>query len=99
MLNWESEAERLKVSQVARSPKGFLTYYKQMKGKLIEFVEDANSLRKAEAKKWISKRNGFIARHLAQFNKNPTYRRYLALIMWAYEPSITNEKLKEIMNK
>jgi len=35
---------------------------------------------------WDSKRYNFIKRHLALYRKNPTYRRKLALYMWAYDP-------------
>jgi hypothetical protein len=32
------------------------------------------------------RRAAFIARHLAQYRKNPTERRRLALLMWAFDP-------------
>ena len=35
---------------------------------------------------WGQRRNAFIGRHLAQYLANPTPRRRLALIAWAYEP-------------
>lgn len=73
------------VSQVARSPRGFLTAYKRAGGK-------PNRLSEA----WRKKRHAFIARHLAQLkgedkfkNGEPT-RRHLALIMWAYSPRAQN---------
>jgi len=72
---YEPEAKRLEVSKVARSRTGFLAAYKRAggsKSKLSDY--------------WRRKRNGFIARHLVQYKKNPTYRRKLALIMWAYMP-------------
>lgn len=72
--NYEPEMRRLGVSKVARSPRGFLTAYKRAGTK--------NNLSEA----WRRKRNGFIARHLVQYRSNPTYRRKLALIAWAYEP-------------
>lgn len=72
---YESEMKRLRVSEVARSPRGFLTAYKKVGG-------DSNHL----IIKWKIKRDGFIKRHLAQYRKNPTYRRKLALIAWAYMP-------------
>lgn len=34
---------------------------------------------------WGRRRRDFIARHLAQFKKNPTERRWLAMAMWAYK--------------
>lgn len=73
------------VSEVARSPRGFLTAYLAAKGNLKKLGPE-----------WIQKREAFIARHLAQVvNRDeqlfdavdlPT-RRHLALIAWAYSPS------------
>jgi hypothetical protein len=75
ILEYESEMDALGVSEVARSPRGFLTYYKKIGG---------NSSRVNE--EWEAKRNGFIARHLAQYKVDKGYRRRLALIAWAYNP-------------
>jgi len=61
--------EQLGVSKVARSNKGFLTYYKN-NPILNEF--------------WEKKRNSFIARTLGAYNIKPTYRRWLSLLAWAY---------------
>lgn len=69
-------SEYLGVSEVARSPRGFLTQYKNAGGKK-ELMDPY----------WIRRRNGFIARHLVQYRENPTIRRWLALVMWAYIPS------------
>ena len=71
----EQEMRSLKVSEVARSPRGFLTAYKRANGK-------SNKLSDA----WLNKRRGFIARHLVQHKKKPTLRRRLALNAWAYDP-------------
>lgn len=71
---YEPEMKRLGVSKVARSPRGFLTAYKR-----------AGSYRNL-SENWKLKRKNFIARHNAQYKKNPTYRRRLALIAWAYDP-------------
>lgn len=76
IAEYESEMERLSVSIVARSPRGFLTYYKKIRGDI-----------RRVSRSWQKKRNAFIARHLAQYVKDPTYRRFLALIAWAYKPS------------
>jgi hypothetical protein len=70
----EPEMRRLKVSEVARSPCGFLTAYKK--------AGTPDNLSKA----WQNKRRGFIARTKPQYKENPTYRRRLALIAWAYDP-------------
>lgn len=73
------------VSEVARSPQGFLTAYKRVRGRPY-----------ALSPAWLDKRLGFIARHMAQARNNdepwfdarglPT-RRHLALIAWAYSPA------------
>jgi hypothetical protein len=70
------------VSVVARSPRGFLTAYKK-----------AGSYSKLSPK-WKRRRDGFIARHMAQVEKNreplrkngKLTRRAGALIAWAYFP-------------
>lgn len=77
--------ERENVSEVARSSRGFLTAYLASGGNL-----------KKLGPYWIQRREGFIARHMAQmisqdepFFKSPGHptRRHLALIAWAYSPS------------
>ena len=75
------EAKKLGVSKVARSKTGFMGVYKR--------VRTSREMKKHLASKtltWERKRNGFIKRHMAQYVKNPTYRRWLALVMWAYKP-------------
>jgi hypothetical protein len=78
--------EKEGVSEVARSPRGFLTAYLASGGNL-----------KKLGSYWIDRRENFIARHVAQLikNKEPLYkspgsdvptRRHLALIAWAYSP-------------
>ena len=72
------------VSTVARSPRGFLTAYREVNG---------HAARLSDA--WRQRREAFIARHLAQLEQRgepilgadgkPT-RRHLALIMWAFSP-------------
>lgn len=74
----------LGVSVVARSRRGFLTAYRYTGG-------DADGL----SDYWQTRREGFIARHMAQVRKrreplfnaagDPTPR-HLALIAWAYSP-------------
>jgi hypothetical protein len=75
IAEYEQEMEALKVSEIARSRSGFLPQYKRANGNWKNLNEY-----------WIRKRNAFIARHLVQYKKNPTYRRKLALIAWAYMP-------------
>jgi hypothetical protein len=62
----------LGVSIVARSTTGFLPAFKRY-GKNLP-------------KEWVIKRENFIKRHLVQYKKNPTIRRRLSLITWAFDP-------------
>ena len=90
MLRWMSyknaakyldEAERLGVSEVARSQTGFMGIYKKAK--------TADIMKKppfTKTQTWGRRRDNFVKRHMAQYVKNPTYRRWLALVMWAYNP-------------
>jgi hypothetical protein len=71
LLEWLPEIERFKVSVVARSPNQFVDQY-------------INNVILPEF--WVKKRHNFIKRTLASYIKNPTYRRYLSLIAWAYMP-------------
>ncbi len=83
IARYEPLARKRKVSEVARSPRGFLPAYKRAgaAGALPDY--------------WRSKREAFIARHMAQVEdrNEPLWdldgrpsRRHLALIMWAYSP-------------
>lgn len=76
--------ERRHVSEVARSPRGFLPAYRSAGGK-------PSALSPA----WRAKREGFVARHMAQVrasgeslwdHRGFPSRRHLALIAWAYTP-------------
>lgn len=85
VLDAEPAAEARGVSEVARGQAGFVAAY-----------EDADGDPDALPDTWLRKRDGFVARHLAQLRGNnesawqddgePT-RRHLALMMWAYTPS------------
>jgi hypothetical protein len=82
---WIPLMEARHVSVVARSARGFLSAY------ALDARGDPRNL----SPEWWSKRDGFIARHMAQVIANdedlfdedglPT-RRHLALIAWAYSP-------------
>lgn len=72
---YEPEMRTLEVSEVARSPRGFLTAYKRVNG-------DHNRL----SESWRVKRSAFISRSLPQYKAKPTKRRKLSLIAWAYMP-------------
>lgn len=77
---YEKQAAAQGVSKVARSPRGFLSAYKD--AELDPW--------------WCQRRAAFIKRHMAQVRKRgellwdkkgrPT-RRHLALIMWGYSPT------------
>ena len=62
--------EQYKVSEVARSKGQFLDQYKKYGTNLPD--------------DWKIKRENFIKRHMVQYEKNPTLRRQLALMAWAY---------------
>lgn len=79
---WEAEAEMRGVSQVARSSRGFMRAY--------ERHPTAAQLRRTphptRNHSWAHERANFVKRHMEQYRKNPTRRRWLALVMWAYMP-------------
>ena len=66
-------AEDLNVSEVARSKEGFLPRF------LNNQLDD----------QFLHTRENFIRRHLAQYKGNKTLRRRIALIMWAYDPELS----------
>ena len=76
----EEEAAALGVSSVARSSGGFMLVY--------EAAGNAAAMRHIPIGNitWGKKRTNFIKRHLAQYHRKPTLRRWLALVMWAYRP-------------
>lgn len=78
-------SRRRGVSQVARSPRGFYPRYRAAGGR-SEKLSDY----------WSRRRDGFVARHVAQLraNREPLFdrdgrptRRHLALAVWAYSPA------------
>lgn len=81
---FEPLAKARGVSVVARSRQGFLGAYRRAGGRKSSLGDH-----------WTAKRDGFIARHMAQAKAGheplfepdgtPT-RRHLALIMWAFSP-------------
>lgn len=62
--------DRLEVSKIARGSGGFL--YSYLRGNVSEDL--------------MKKRESFITRTLPQWRNNPTIRRGLSLIAWAYLP-------------
>lgn len=65
-----------KVSVKARKPNQFLDIYKTYGQQL--------------PRNWALKRENFITRHIIQYRQNPTIRRRLAIIVWAYDPEDSN---------
>ena len=80
-----SIAEKSAVSVVSRSESGFIHQYLHS--------------RKNPSEEWLIARDGFIRRHMAQFKHNPTYRRYLSFIMWAYDPICRGTKIIKTESK
>ena len=67
------------VSEVARGAKGFMGVYRRAKS--------ANAMKAtpySDSLLWGRRRDNFVKRHLAQYRRNPTLRRALALRMRAY---------------
>ena len=81
----ETEAERLGVSTVARSRHGFMREYER--ARTASAMAGRPLPREViGGRTWGQKRDGFVARHMTAYREHPTYRRYLALLMWAYAP-------------
>lgn len=90
VLAVEPHIESSGISEVARSPRGFLRAYEAAGGAPGRLGQDAHS-----GQDWRSRRNAFVARHVAQAKANgepwwqdgaPTGR-HLALVAWAYTPT------------
>lgn len=86
-LTWDTiqifleSAIEARVSQKARSP-----------GQIVDQFRKYHSVDQLPLE-WQKKRHSFIARQLVQYKHHPTYRRFLALIMWGYLPDIFPPKL------
>ena len=72
---YEGEAARLGVSTVARSSKGFMREY-QKAGSSAAMRKRPLPGGVTGGATWGQKRDAFIARHMQQYRKNPTYRRF-----------------------
>jgi hypothetical protein len=81
------EAKDRGVSKVARGRSGFMGVYKRAGSSKKMFKKSYT-----DTQTWGQRRNAFIKRHMAQYKKNPTRRRWLALAMWAYKPPGTAPK-------
>lgn len=88
-------AEAQGISEQARSPEGFFPAYLKSGGD-----PDSMGVHKS-GQSWISRRDGFIARHLTQViqRREPLWKggmptgRHLALAVWAFSPD--EEELRE----
>ena len=91
VLRQENAMKKNKVSVVARSKGGFLTEYKKYK--------TATAMKKQIAPNgnitWEQKRENFLNRSVPQYRTNPTYRRWLAQVAWAYTNPVLHENHPE----
>jgi len=70
----------LNVSEVARSPRGFFNQWGRMGGAVWTHTDPKFG------QPWRDRRDNFCRRHMEQYKRNPTLRRFLALVAWAYTP-------------
>ncbi len=94
------------VSEVARSPRGFLRAYERAKGDPERLGLTPTSTPNRKPYPWQKRRNEFVARHMGQLEANgeplweldgaPT-RRHLGLVAWAYSPE--PERLRRFLRE
>ena len=88
VLRQEDAMIKNKVSVVARSPGGFLAQFKKyktvpaMKKAIVPGTTNTT---------WEQKRNAFLDRSVPQYRTNPTYRRWLAQVAWAYTNPVLHD--------
>ena len=73
------------VSKIARSPRGFISAYRRIRSPFQMMLAEVPDL---VTQTWAQRRNAFIARALPAYNANPTHRRALSLIAWAFAPPL-----------
>ena len=73
------------VSKVARSPRGFVSAYRRIRSPLQMMIAEVPD---HEPQTWSQRRDAYIARALPAYNADPTHRRALALMSWAYAPPL-----------
>lgn len=78
--NYVNEANREGVSKVARGRGGFMDVYSRQNTPL----KMRKTVHTRSGQRWGQRRHNFIKRHLAQYRKHPTRRRWLAMMMWAF---------------
>lgn len=82
---YEQRASKLGVSKVARSSRGFMRQYEKAGGSTAMARKQVKCTPGVRHQTWGVRRRAFVARHLASYRKNPTERRWLAMMMWAYQ--------------
>lgn len=93
-------ARRLGVSEVAAGPGGFAEAFVRASGR-----PDALGAHRKSGMSWRDRRNGFVARHMAQvtaadeplWEDGAPTRRHLALAVWAYSP--TSARLRKWLSQ
>jgi hypothetical protein len=73
------------VSKVARSPRGFVSAYRRIRSPLRMMIAEVPD---HETQTWAQRRDAYIARALPAYTADPTHRRALALMAWAYAPPL-----------
>ena len=81
MENFKDEMEKFKVSVRARKADGFFSVYIENKGDLNKLDKIMYPNKKHS---YLVERENYLKRTIAQYNKNPSYRRRLAIIAWAH---------------
>ena len=84
---FEAMAREQGVSKKARGAGGFMRVYERLGGDSRAMWAEPVKGGRGGKETWGQKRHNFIKRTLKQYRANPTYRRGLSLIMWAYKPT------------
>jgi hypothetical protein len=82
--------EEMGVSEVARSRRGFFHAWNEHKSSVWSHRDPKYD------QLWSERRDNFVSRHMQQFRANPTLRRFLALVAWAYTP-LSESKTRSIL--
>jgi len=77
--------EEAGVSEVARGRDGFLTAYRRLRTPMRMAIEPVPG---HATQMWAQRRGSFIARTLPAYLANPTHRRALSLVAWAFLPPL-----------
>jgi hypothetical protein len=81
MNSFKKVIEDSKVSERARKPDGFYTVYLREKGDPIKLDKLQYPNKKHS---YLVERTNYLKRSVPQYQKNPTRRRLLSLISWAF---------------